>query len=121
MLINLSNHPSSSWSLLQSQTANLLFGDIVDIPFPEIDPEWDEIQIAEIAKRYLQIIADMAIPPDDTPVVHLMGEYSFCFNLVNLLKINGIQTVVSTSKRHSVMNKDGSKTISFNFVKFRSY
>lgn len=118
-LINLSNHPSSSWSNSQLQTALTHFGDITDIPFPEIDPEWDNVQIAELAQTYFQKIREMAM--NAVPVVHIMGEYSFCFALVGLLKDEGIQAVVSTSKRQSVMHDDGTKTIKFDFVRFRNY
>jgi hypothetical protein len=121
MLINLSNHPSSTWSKDQLQTANAQFGEITDIRFPEINPECDETQIEELAQTYLQKIIELAQVNNALPVVHLMGEYCFCYKLVNMLKNEGVEVVVSTSKRHSVMNADGTKTIQFNFVRFRKY
>ncbi len=121
MLINLSNHPSSTWSPMQLQTAHDMFGDITDIPFPEINPEWDESEIAGLAQTYHEKIKDIAKKTDAVPVVHLMGEYTFCYALVNLLKEVGIQVVVSTSKRQSMMHEDGTKTIKFDFVRFRNY
>jgi len=121
MLINLSNHPSSTWSPIQLQTARDKFGDITDILFPEINPEWDDAQIAELAQTYYLRIREMAEETDAVQVVHLMGEYTFCYALVSLLKEAGIQVVVSTSKRQSVMHEDGTKTIKFDFVRFRNY
>ncbi len=120
MLINLSNHPSSRWDTPQIQAA-VQFGEITDMPFPEIEPEWDSKQVEQLAEVYFNKITTIAREKDAVPVVHVMGEYSFCFKLVVLLKKAGIKAVVSTSKRHSVKNPDGTKTIQFNFVQFRPY
>lgn len=121
MLINLSNHPSNTWSEFQVQTAHDQYGEILDLPFPEIDPEWDQMQIGELAAQYLEKVKTLASEHNANAAVHLMGEYSFCFQLVNLLKADGIEAVVSTSERLTEMNPDGSKTIQFNFVRFRKY
>ena len=44
MLINISNHSSDKWSMKQHLMAEK-YGEIVDFPFPEIDPykdsEWE--------------------------------------------------------------------------------
>lgn len=120
MLINLSNHPSSAWDSSQLQAA-LIYGKISDMPFPEIEPDWDSNQVGKLAGVYFEKISTTAREKDAVPVVHVMGEYSFCFHLVTLLKEAGIKAVVSTSKRHSVMNPDGTKTIQFKFVQFRPY
>lgn len=42
MLLNLSNHPSSLWCDEQKKAAETLFGEIVDLPFPQVDPNGDE-------------------------------------------------------------------------------
>lgn len=121
IFINLSNHPSNTWSEFQVQTAHDQYGEILDLPFPEIDPEWDQMQIGELAAQYLEKVKTLASEHNANAAVHLMGEYSFCFQLVNLLKADGIEAVVSTSERLTEMNPDGSKTIQFNFVRFRKY
>ena len=121
MLINLSNHPSDTWSDRHLQAACEHFGEIVDIVFPVIDPTLDESGIDLLAVEYLGKINEIAVENNIKPVVHLMGEYSFCYQLVNLLKAEGIESVVSTSERQTQMNPDGSKTIQFNFVRFRNY
>lgn len=120
MLINLSNHPSSQWEAPQHQAATE-FGEIIDIPFPEIEPEWDANHVEELAKVYLDKILAVASENHAEPVVHLMGEYVFCFNLATMLKANNIKVLVSTSQRQSVMNDDGTKTIKFSFTRFREY
>lgn len=120
MLINLSNHPSSQWEAPQHQAASE-FGEIIDIPFPEIEPEWDANQVEELAQVYLDKILAVASENHAEPVVHLMGEYVFCFKLATMLKTNDIKVLVSTSQRQSVMNDDGTKTIKFSFTRFREY
>jgi CRISPR-associated Csx2 family protein len=121
ILINLSNHPSSTWSNLQMQAAAEQFGKVVDVPFPDIDPEWEVEQIEQLAQAYLERIEKIAVEHQAKPSVHLMGEYTFCFALVRKLQTIGINCVVSTSQRQATMNPDGTKTIMFNFVQFRPY
>lgn len=121
MLINLSNHPSATWSEQQKQVAVEQFGEVVDMLFPAIDPAIDEKVIEILAKDFLEKIKQVADDNHAMPVVHLMGEYTFCFALINKLKDEGIEAVVSTSHRDTQINDDGSKTIRFNFVRFRKY
>ena len=121
MLINLSNHPSSTWSEQQMQAAYKQYGDIVDMAFPAIDPWIDEDGVDELANVYFSKIKLLANDKSTTAVVHLMGEFSFTYALVNKLKAEGIDAIVSTSVRQTEMNADGSKTIRFDFVRFRKY
>lgn len=121
ILLNLSNHPHSTWSERQLQAARDLFGEIIDIAFPVVDPTLDEEGIEQLACEYLSKITEIAADKNETPVVHLMGEYTFTFALANKLKTEGIEVLVSTSERQTEMNPDGSKTIRFDFVRFRKY
>jgi len=121
MLINLSNHPLSTWSELQIEAAKEQFSDIVDLQFPAIDPAADETEIERLADIFLNEIMQISEKLATKPVVHLMGEYSFSYALTNRLKLAGIEVVVSTSMRQSEMNFDGTKTIRFDFVRFRKY
>lgn len=45
MLLNLSNHPSPSWDNYQLQTALWQFGEVIDIAFPNINPNNTEEEI----------------------------------------------------------------------------
>lgn len=120
MLINLSNHPSATWDAQQIKAARI-YSEILDIPFPDIDPEWSEQEVSKLAEKYFLEINELISGHSDNVVVHLMGEYVFCHILSNMLNENGIETIASTSKRVSVLNADGSKTIQFRFVRFRKY
>jgi hypothetical protein len=121
MLINLSNHPSDQWGVHQKETAINEFGDIVDIDFPVIDPEWDIKQISELAYEfYSKIDKSIINNKKDSTVVHLMGEVTFCFRMANMLRKAGIRCVASTTRRN-VQIEDGVKKSIFVFVKFREY
>jgi len=132
MLLNISNHPKSSWSKEQISQAESIYGVIIDIPFPEIDPESSLEEIKKLAEQYSATVLDYisSIYNKNTEgnsyqnVVHLMGEFTFVFNLLEKLKILGIKAVNSTTSRESrsISNKTGTEKISvFKFVKFREY
>lgn len=119
MFINLSNHPSANWSEEQKNAAEQLAGPIVDIPFPAVDPYASEEVVSSIADNYCQIVLETACGQDSL-VVHLMGEMTLTFALVQLLQACGIPCVASTTKRVTV-EQDGIKSSLFKFVKFRKY
>lgn len=116
MLLNLSNHPSTSWPENQLLEAKKHFGEIRDIPFPHIDPKADENAINDLAELYLQKI--LSIRPI---AVHLMGELNFTFDLVAKLKSHGITCLASTTHRTTEDREDGTKFSKFEFVRFRKY
>lgn len=115
MLLNLSNHPSASWPVTQLAAAG---GEsqVLDMPFPTVDPSGDEAYIESLADEYL----DKIISTKDVTAVHIMGEMNFTYAMVNRLKANGIRCLASTTKRETV-EENGVKISKFNFVKFREY
>ncbi|MBN2662937.1 MAG: hypothetical protein JXR68_04745 [Bacteroidales bacterium] len=130
MLINLSNHPSNDWGREQTNAA-LYFIHTKDISFPEINPAATEVEIIELAEKYLSKCLNLFKEYNDynnsitkrdyNHAVHIQGEFTFVYALVNLLKAEGIKCVASTSERKIIKEKDGSKTLIFNFVQFREY
>lgn len=119
MLINLSNHPSGQWGEYQIETAKQLYGSIVDIPFPIVDPNGDEEYICSMAKDYCRRILD--ISSEKIVTVHVMGEMTLTMSIVSMLKKNGVTCIASTTERCSKTQHNG-KTISvFRFVRFRRY
>ncbi|MDR3261870.1 MAG: hypothetical protein LBT78_08560 [Tannerella sp.] len=52
MLINLSNHPSALWQAPQLEVATV-YGEIIDLPFPVVDPEGDATYIQSLGKEYI--------------------------------------------------------------------
>lgn len=114
-LINLSNHPSQNWPDNQKVTAQSLFGKVEDLPFPPIDPKAD----AESLQATVRDFFDQIVVRQPA-AVHLMGEMTFTFALVNLLKDAGIPCVASTTER-IVTEEDGKKIVQFQFIQFREY
>ena len=119
MLINLSNHPLSQWSEQQIGLAKQ-YGKIVDLPFPEVDPEGDETYIEQLAEEYVQKILSMTSTPEEVSV-HIMGEMTLTYAIVQKLQAHHIQCVASTTRRIVTLREDNTKEVKFDFAKFRSY
>lgn len=116
MFINLTNHPSSGWSQEQLN-ATLQYGEIVDISFPIIEPFFTKAEVDELADITVEGIRSV----DASPVVHIMGEMTFTYAVVERLKALGITCVASTTERLVKMMPDGKKVSEFKFVQFREY
>ncbi len=119
MLINLTNHPSNKWPAEQMEAAIRQFQNVEDLPFPAIDPQWSGDRVAILAQQYKEDILALR-RNKGTLSLHLQGEFTFTFHLVNLLKSEGIDCYVSTSHR-KVVEQGNKKTVEFNFVRFRKY
>jgi len=122
MLINLSNHPSPDWSPQQLASA-LIYGEIIDLPFPVVDPSGNEEYIQSLCEKYLQKIGDICRDVAcnvSTITVHIMGEMTFTLAMINALQKRDIACVASTTERIS-LEKNGVKTSEFGFVQFRKY
>ncbi len=122
MLLNLSNHPSVFWDAKQLKAANENFGQIADLPFPEISPEADSASIEALARHYCKKALDLLRPSSDAHnAVHLMGEMTFSYCLTGLLQQSGVRCVASTTVRKVFNGQNGQKTVSFEFRQFRDY
>lgn len=119
MLINLSNHPVSKWSDEQLSAAQTQFGDVVDLPFPTVDPQVDEETISALADDFVSRVAELA--DNHSVSVHLMGEMTLTFILVSRLQQRNISCVASTTQRIVNELPDGGKEVKFQFVRFRKY
>ena len=113
MLLNLSNHPSTSWSMKQRTAAERLYGTVEDLPFPPIDPEWASEEVAKLADEYatecLEKLSKDSVNEDNA--VHIMGELTFCNALVNRLKEKGITCLASTTTCNSIDLPEGNFSI----------
>lgn len=118
MLINFSNHPSECWGQKQLEAAKV-YGEIIDIPFPTVDPKANYEDIKALADQYVQEL--MARTENQQVTVHIMGEMTFCFIVVSRLKGMGIECIASTTIRDAEMTEDGKKVSDFKFVRFREY
>ena len=117
VFFNLTNHPSEKWDSIQRDAARQ-YGEIEDIPFPDISPFADSDEIAQKAESYVSLIQSY---PADRKIVHVMGEMTFTYAVVSRLKALGIACVASTTKRDAIETDDGKKITVFRFVQFRKY
>ena len=119
IFLNHTNHPSDQWSSEQISAAKI-FGKIIDLPFPNIPPQFDSDDIKKIVAENLQEI--LKISP---AAVLCQGEFNYTFEIVTALKKNNIPVFAATSERivSTVIDEGGtSKRIStFRFVRFRNY
>ena len=67
--INLTNHSSGLWSEEQRNAAEQ-YGNIVDIPFPAVDPRASSEGIKAVGKEYVEIIINC-----DPEAVMCQGEF----------------------------------------------
>lgn len=121
MFINLSNHPSYKWNDKQIQTAQQQFGEVKDIPFPNIPPSATTEEVQQMVDRYVQQIQQLVKATHRPFAVHVMGEMTFVYNFVKRLHGLDIPCVASTTERNTIDNPDGSKTFKFDFIQFRAY
>lgn len=116
LLVNLSNHPKDTWSKEQLKEAKKLFGEVVDLPFPNVAPNLSEQEVVELASEYMQKVFIM-----NPAAVHVMGDMNFTFMFIIMAEQMGIPCYASTSERNVLMTKDGKKEVSVKFVQFRKY
>lgn len=118
VFLNLSNHPSASWSKEQLDAAKI-YGRVEDMNFPQISPtaSADDISlmVSGTEEKILSSYADKKL------TVHVMGEMSFTCKLVSRLRAYGIRCVVSTTTRDVKELGNGKRETIFHFVRFRDY
>lgn len=119
MFINLSNHTSDKWSEKQIQRAGK-YGEIVDIPFPEVDPYGTDAYINGLVEEYFKEIMQY-----EKPVIMLQGEYLLTYRLINRLKAAGLTVLAGCSERRTIEYVDDNgntvRKSEFEFVDFKEY
>ena len=116
MFINLTNHPSGGWSEEQLAAAHE-YGEIVDIHFPNIEPDFTSSMVNRLADNTIESIKTLG----EDVVVHVMGEITYTYAVVSRLKALGITCLASTTERNTIITSDGKKVSEFKFVQFREY
>ena len=118
MFINFSNHASTRWGVPQKQAAKK-YGEIVDMQFPNVDPEAISEEVHELARVCAEKIMEMK--PE---CVLCQGEFCLSYQVIQKLKKAGIKVVAACSERKTEEKKIGNDTRKvsyFIFVQFREY
>ena len=117
--INLTNHSSGFWSEEQRNAAEQ-YGNIIDIPFPAVDPAAEPEEITAMADACMEKIRAY-----EEPTVLVQGEFTLVFAIVSRLKAEGIRALAACSVRQVVEthSEDGTviKRAVFRFRGFREY
>lgn len=119
MFINISNHSLKMWKGKQLEEAKR-FGELHEIPFPYIEPDWDSEKLSSLAIEYVKKVQVLLPVPDAQSAIHLVGEPVFVFKLTRMLLEDGYFVVASTTHRRVEMTGD-EKIVYFDFIRFRSY
>ncbi|MBR1598204.1 MAG: hypothetical protein IJ661_04715 [Lachnospiraceae bacterium] len=118
MFVNFSNHPSERWDKAQLKAATR-WGEIADVPFPNVDPTMSEGDIAGLADEMVEKI--MTFQPD---AVMCQGEFTLSYAVITSLLQKGIVVVAACSKRivsEKVVDGKQQKEVEFAFEQFREY
>ncbi len=116
--INLSNHPVSSWGAEQRAAAEA-YGVIIEVPFPNIPPEWTTEMVNTLAEEYC---SKLSTYPNAT--VMCQGEFCFSYTIASKLKMLGYRVVAACSNRvveEETNGEENIKKVIFRFVQFREY
>lgn len=116
--VNLSNHPSACWSAAQKEAALKLAPEIGDWPFPEVPPEAEAAEIADLADKTVATLA--AALPGATHVM-VQGEFTLAHALVRRLQQRGLVCLAATTRREVLEDYGAVKTTRFTFMRFREY
>ena len=119
MFVNCTNHRVENWSERQLEEARK-YGDIVEVPFPNVSSNLCAKEVREIAYRLVEDIVELS-----PKAVMCQGEFTLTYSIVNELKKRDITVVAACSERRAVesMREDGTceKKSIFEFVQFREY
>lgn len=121
MLVNLTNHPSDKWLFNQKNEAELKFGKIIDIPFPQIETDISKDDLMKLAIDYMKKIEIYLNENNNNFAVLIMGELTFVYTLIVLLQNKDITCIATKSPRKVFNEVDNVKSVEFVFSGFRTY
>lgn len=119
MFVNFTNHKSAGWSSEQLAAAEE-WGEVTDLPFPNVPPEFSAEEVSRLAEEYLSEITKLK--PD---AVLVQGEMTLAFAVAARLKKSGVPALCATTERktETFTESDGATVAKsvFKFVRFREY
>lgn len=118
MFINFSNHSSEMWSIEQKKESEI-YGDIMDIGFPNVSPYADSSEIEQLAEMCVDDIMK-----NNPSCVMCQGEFTLSYHVIKKLKEKDVKVVAACSERlvsETSVNGKSEKQVIFRFVKYREY
>lgn len=122
MFINYTNHPSALWGDEQKEQA-MVYGRIVDIPFPDISPQIKKEEMYHLAGNECRRLLSLLQEEKDSAVL-CQGEFTFTYLMVKFLQEKRIKVLSAVSERKVKEVSDGNivrKESEFCFQGFREY
>ncbi len=114
VFLNFTNHGSDTWEERQLEEARK-YGEIVDLPFPNVDPCAREKDIEALGEECCREILRRR-----PAAVLCQGEFSLTFFVVTRLRAHGVKVLTACSER-KVVQKGNVKSSIFEFAGFREY
>ncbi|WP_353684354.1 hypothetical protein V4D30_00800 [Thermodesulfovibrio sp. 3907-1M] len=119
ILINHTNHPSQKWDEKQKE----YWSEIIDLPFPSIDPKATTEEVDTIAMiNFLEIdkIAKEITDKNSNASIFIMlqGEFTYCYLLYQKIR-NKFPIAIPTTERKVIEKENGEKISIFEFVRWR--
>lgn len=119
--VNYSNHNSSRWTESQLEAARA-YGDVIDIPFAQVDPAATKADVEALAEKAVNEILEA-----EPSAAMVQGEMTLVYNVVRRLEARGIKCVAACTRRRTDeeiqklaaagLTKEGM----FEFMGFREY
>ncbi len=96
--LNISNHPRSEWCASQLEAAQDLAPQILDIPFPQVEPKLSDKKFDKLVKTFFEDLDKQGLIERSSHAM-VMGDFAMTFALVERLKKANIECWVTTSDR----------------------
>ena len=117
--VNLSNHPSIQWPEDQLLAARNL-GDVIDLPFPDVNPSWTLHEVSQIADGLVESLAVQFLD-QEAPIVLVQGEMTLLYQILVRLKKKQWRALAATTQRDVHRLDNGTEIRRFVFCGFRDY
>jgi hypothetical protein len=106
---------------MEQTNAAEAYGPILDMPFPEVDPQGDEAYIKKLADEYVA-----KITAHKPAAVLCQGEMTLAFAVAEILMAEYDMTVLAACSERVFTERFGRtgeviKSLRFRFVRFRMY
>ena len=120
MFLNITNHPSTDWPQAQRAAAMAIASPITDLPFPNVPPEADEIEVESLGREILEKTSRF------NPSAALVeGDFTLTYFLVRELMKRGVVCYIATTPRITAVKLTGphssEKVSQFHFTRLRRY